>query len=278
MKGLRALIAAVVAAFSITTALWAQSHDVYFVGVDGWSTIPRGTYAGLDNPNYGRLSLLLAHYTPGTEHFHPVGVWSYSGDPRAPIVNNTSTNNRLPELFQRATGQAYIYLRPGSGIFDGFYRSGLDPISYEYSNLLIQPTGVLAGSTDPALQRLFNSFNQRWVGSLGQARVGLQLVDISPGLRITLPDGTPILEQVGQVYEIGQGDSFAFLPVFSLPIGSPKVVYSASFRLIDLNTQAGYTPIRDSGVFHFDFQPVPEPSTMAVLGIGIAGLLLRRRR
>ncbi len=278
MSAFRFVTVLVAIAAGLVLATTARAFDVYFIGVDGWNTLPRGTYAGLSNPNYGRLSLLLAHYTPGTEHYHPIGVWSYSGSPSSPIVMNTNTNNRLPELYQRPTGQEYIYMRPASGVFAGHYRTGLDPMEMEYSNLLIQPTGVLAGSSDERIQRLYNSSAGRWRGTLGQARVGLQLVDITPGLLILLPDGTRILEQVGQVYEIGQGDSFAFHPVFALPFGSPMRVYSASFRLIDLNTSPGYTPLRDSGVFHFDLQPVPEPSTMAVLGIGLAGLLWRRIR
>jgi hypothetical protein len=277
MKTLRLWAIALLAVLCISAAR-AQHHDVYFIGVDGLSTIGSGTYRGLANPNFGRLTLLFAHYTPGTEHYHPIGAWSYSGPPSSPAVNNTNTNNRLPELYQRQRpgGQEYIYMRPGSGAFAGYYRTGLD--SDEYSNLLTQPTGVLAGSTDPAIQRLYNSSGGRWRGTLGDARIGLRLVDITPGLRITLPDGTPILPSVGSVYEIGAGDNFAFLPVFSVAMGSPVQVYSASFQLIDLNNTAGYRPLRDSGVFHFDLYPVPEPSTVAVLGAGLLGLWLRRRR
>lgn len=273
-----ALVFVLLSAAPVAHANGGGEYPVYFIGVDGWSTIPRGTYAGLSNPNYGRLSLLFAHYTPGTEHYHPIGVWSYSGPASSPIVNSTNANNRLPELYQRHSpgGQEYIYMRPGSGVFAGYYRSGLD--HDEYSNLLMLPTAWLADSTDPAVQRLYNSSAGRWTGLLGSARIGLQLVDITPGLRITLADGTPILSSVGSVYEIGAGDSFEFMPVFSVALGSPMTVYSASFRLVDLNTAPGYRPLRDSGVFHFDLQPVPEPSTVAVLGIGLASLWLGRRR
>ena len=106
-----------VAALAIATAALADGDaptDIYIIGVDSLTTLTSGTYAGLPNPNYGRLTFLYAHYTPGTEHFHSIGAWSYSGSRDNPVVRNTSNNNRIPELAQRdrQTGQRYLYLRP----------------------------------------------------------------------------------------------------------------------------------------------------------------------
>jgi hypothetical protein len=61
-----------VAVLAIATAALADGDaptDIYIIGVDSLTTFTSGTYAGLPNPNYGRLTLLYAHYTPGTEHF-----------------------------------------------------------------------------------------------------------------------------------------------------------------------------------------------------------------
>jgi hypothetical protein len=72
--------------------------DIYIIGVDSLGTLTRGTYAGLPNPNHRRLTFLYTHYTPGTEHFHSIGAWSYTGSRDTPIVRDTSGNNRIPEL------------------------------------------------------------------------------------------------------------------------------------------------------------------------------------
>jgi hypothetical protein len=50
-----------VAALAITTAALADGDaptDIYIIGVDSLTTFTSGTYAGLSNPNYGRLTLL----------------------------------------------------------------------------------------------------------------------------------------------------------------------------------------------------------------------------
>jgi hypothetical protein len=246
-----------VAALAMATAALADGDaptDIYIIGVDSLTTFTSGAYAGLSNPNYGRLTLLYAHYTPGTGHFHPIGAWSYSGSRDNPIVRNTNSNNRIPELAQRdrPNGQRYLNLRPGSGAFAGKWISGQD--GGEYSNLAMRPFDYLFGfQSDERVNRLINSSRGRWRTILPtNAIVGLQLMEISDGLNLAHSDGTPINLAPGQVLTLGTGADWVLNPVFWVADGAREGVYSVGFRLLDLNTSQGYTPLRDSGVFYFD--------------------------
>lgn len=191
----------------------AHDYEHFFVGVDNFEVLRTGTYAGLENPNYNRLTFLFAHpeEDPTTNHFHGIGAYSYSGSADNPIINSTSSNNRIPEPY---TGLPPLTLQPSTGIYTD--RLVSTPTIEEYSNLEIEPVSSLQNEEDSAADYLLNSSSGRWSSSLGDAVIGLELMSITGGLNIANEAGTNILTQVGDTYTIGSGDNFAFTPTSTL--------------------------------------------------------------
>ncbi|MBH8551481.1 PEP-CTERM sorting domain-containing protein [Nostocaceae cyanobacterium CENA357] len=253
-----------------------HGHTEYFIGLDGLDILNRGIYTGLENPNYNRLTLLFAHQEedPTTNHFHGIGTYSYSGSVDNPSIAATNTNNRIPEPY---TGLPSLKLSPGTGIYTGRLISS--PTNEEYSNLNIQAVTSLKNSSELEDQYLFNSSNNRWQQSLEGANIGLQLLSISNGLNIADSDGVNILNSVGEIYTIGSGDDFSFIPTFWTNATAPLGNYSATFKLVDLATDNNRTPFGESGTFSFDFEvaKVPEPSnTVALSLVSLLGVSLSR--
>jgi hypothetical protein len=255
-------------------------YEHYYVGVDSRPTILTGTYAGLANPNLNRLTFLYSHVetNPADNHFHGIGAYSYTGSASAPVTVATNTNNQIPET---GSGEPPLTLVPGTGVFSG--RQISRPSGSEYGNLLITPLAALSSfnsTNDPGngAQLLFNSSANRWSGSLGSAVVALELLNLTPGLAITNPAGQQVLDSIGDTYTLGQGDNFAFRPVFSVADTAPLGTYSATFRLRDLQANGAFA---QSGTFSINVQnaqAVPEPS--AILGLVVVGgavVVLRRR-
>ncbi|NJM72626.1 MAG: PEP-CTERM sorting domain-containing protein [Scytonema sp. RU_4_4] len=251
----------------------AHSHTdetEYFVGLDTLQVLTSGTYAGLENPNYNRLTFLYAHREedPTTNHFHGIGAYSYSDSQSNPTINSTNTNNKIPETY---TQQSPLTLLPGTGVFTGRLISTSS--NEEYSNLKTQPVLSLKNSTESADQYLLNSSNNRWQGSLEGATIGLQLVSISDGLNVANESGSNLFSFVGDVYTIGSGNNFSFTPTFWTDAAAPQGTYSATFKLVDLGTVNNRTLFGESGTFSFDFQVKPIPEPTATIGLGIFGIL-----
>ncbi|HBR51071.1 MAG TPA: PEP-CTERM sorting domain-containing protein [Nitrospira sp.] len=258
---------------TLSWASMAQASLVeYYVGVDGLQTIATGTYAGLPNPNFGRLTFLFAHpddTTPANSHYHGIGAWSYSGPAASPTVNGTNTNNRIPETF---TNQAPLPLFPGQGTQAGKWVSQAVP-GLEYSDLQWESTQSLSGAAPGTLEHyLFTSSNNRWANPLNNTNVALELVSLTPGLQVADDTGTTILSAIGQTYELGDGNFLSFRPNF-FTTENTQARYSAAFRLIDLNGT-----LQNSGTFHFDFAPVPIPAAAWLFGSGVIGLVGLARR
>jgi hypothetical protein len=284
----RALIASFVTISAVCTpsiASFAQPHSSHhhiMVGLDGLPTLTSGTYSGLANPNYGRLSLLFPHqHDPvAISHFHAIGIYSYTGTATNPTVVDTSTNNRLPET---RFNLPPIPLFPGSGIFAG-KRISQKTETHMYSDLKIRPVAHLTDDlADPYVNAIYNTGNGRWNGLLGdEATIALQLVEMTPGLTVTNASGMNLFSAGNDTYNLGQGDWFAFTPVFSVDENAPLTTYSATFRFVDTNTANGRTPLLASGTFSLDFQAVPEPSSLlgiaGVSAIGLFGIIKRKNR
>lgn len=244
----------------------------YYVGVDGLQTIASGTYAGLNNPNHGRLTFLFAHpneTTPSTSHYHSIGAWSYSGPAGNPVVNTTNTNNRIPEIL---SGQAPLPLVPGQGAQGGRWVNQAVP-GLEYSNLRMASTQSLSQAAPGTTEHyLFNSSGGRWTGSLNAVSLALELVSLTPGLQVADQAGAPMFSAIGQTYKLGDGNPFSFTPSFYTN-DNARSRYLAAFRFVDLNGT-----LRDSGTFHMDFAPVPLPAAAWLMASALTGLAVLKRR
>ncbi len=258
----------------------AEAYDInYHVAVDKREVLTFGTYAGLANPNKDRLTFLRYNQQevsdPTRTHYHSIGSYSYTGPVDTSTVTNTNTNNQIPETF---TGYAPLNLHPGSGPFAGKLISGIPDTSpqseHDYDRLEMRSVQDIADAVEPSPEfYLYNSSSGGWKTPLGtDTRVALELLGHSPGLAVAGLDGTVLLENDGDIHEIGVGDDWSFTPVFWVDDDAALGTYSASFKLVDLNGS-----IAESGVFTLNFAVVPEPTTLG-LALGLGGLCCGRRR
>lgn len=275
-------------AFSIFTAVLAvhsapMAHAAlysYYVGTDNLATIATGTYAGLANPNLNRLTLLLQHANttaPYTgSHYHRLGAYSYTGPNLGTATATFFTNSRVPE----GTNPA-LPLQTGSGVFAGKLISSpvMDPVLAEYSHLEIAPVWDLKSYNDNAIAGevedvLWSSSSGRYTSSLAGSDPHFTLVSLSPGLNVGDSTGTPLFVNPGDEHHLGDGNTFAhWTPWFWTDASAAPGLYSATFKKTDEENLFG-----DSGEFRYEFQVVPEPGSVSLLGGLLALGAVRRRR
>ena len=260
---------ALLASFAISGEARADLSEFY-IGTDNLETFTSGTYNGLQNPNYGRLTFLYAH----GNHYHSIGAYAYTGANlgASTVVEDTNSNNRIPETY---TTQAPLVLTAGSGGYAGKLVSN-PLVGVDYSDLETRNVHSLDGSPDD-VNGLFNSSSDRWSAELGDglgghAHIHLELVSATPGLNVGSLTNPNALSVGGDTH-VGDGDElFSFTPVLWVDGAAAPGTYTAEFRLVDENGYLG-----DSGRFFVDSQVVPEPSSLvlAILGLPVA-LGLRR--
>ncbi len=240
----------------------AQTMVNLYVGIDGREVLASGTYRGLPNPNYGRLTLLYAHYYPYGQfhrnHYHPIGAYSYTGPTNAPVVLDTSSGNAIPEVY---TGLPGVTLVPGTnGVWLGKLMSR--KTSDHYSDLRIRSVHSLSAYGEGSAERaMYLSSGGTRTNLMTGAVLALELISKSEGLNIADTNGTPILQAPGDRQIIGHGDDFNFeyLPVFWVPENAEPGDYYAELRLVDVNDAGGRTPFPPSGRFFFRFRVPPPP-------------------
>lgn len=258
---------------------FALDQTNWFIGIDSRTTIPTGTYAGLANPNFGRLTFLYGHQydgiddgalTAASSHYHGKSNFSYTGPAGSPTIVNRPPFNFLPEDGTR------IALAPGSGATASLLTTQPGATGTKWANPVIRSTSWLTRPGAMAWETvLHGSSGGRYAGSLGLAELALEVVSISPGLRIHGEDLSLVADAAGERLALGTGDFAGFLPTFAVD-GSTAfgTTFFADLKIVDLRT-SGALP--ESGVFQMRYEAVPEPATLAVLA-GLGVLAARRRR
>jgi hypothetical protein len=236
----------------------------YYIGIDN-RTMPFNAPAGLgggaypNNPNYNRLTLLLNH----GDHYHGIGAYTYTGAVATPTLNDTSSNNRLPETFSL---QAPLPLLAGSGLYAGM-KTSQEVLGLAYSDLEIRNAHSLAGVDNI----LYNSSSNRWNAPFDAAHIHMELLSVSsPHLKVGSATN-PNAFQFGDVH-LGDGDEmFSLTPVLWVDGTAPAGDYWAEFRLTDLSGAFG-----NSGRFFIDVRNVPEPGSLALAGLSLICLAFKR--
>lgn len=292
-----AVLAGSVAVFGLTSGAMAYdpAFAQYYIGRDIRPTIPTGTYSGLANPNFNRVTLLFAHTyleTPNINHYHSKSTYTYFGpnlgagtavQPFNGSAAGLPTGNFLPEGGTLGNSPR-LQLLPGSGVFAGKMISGLagdvSEVDHDFGKLGMKSVDALSsfGVGTPG-NVLFVSGGApapgRWTGSMAGSNLSLVLVSITPGLSVADLGGNTVLAAPGDSVALGDGSAaMSFTPVLQTSL-TGNANLSATFKIVDTGTGNGGSPWLESGQFVLN-AVIPEPAAVGLLAP--LGLILVRRR
>lgn len=250
MAHLKLSLPVVLGLFAVSGIAFSRQHKVegflpeaeLFIGVDGTEKYASGTFAGLANPNFKRLTLLYAHQyndSPESSHYHSKGLFYYSGEATAPKVVNTG--GTLPE------GEgSFLKLLPGEGSLSDYLVSGQEKV--HFANLTFRPVAWLNRSGAKEWETATYKSGPKFTGSLDKAKIALEVVSLSEGLVVLNSKGSVVADSAGDRIEVGT-KNFAFKPIIGIKKGASAGPYTAEFRLRDLSGT-----FKESGSFQVRFQ------------------------
>lgn len=255
-----------------TIAFWGSTHaglaDLvsYYVGRDGLTTLTSGTFRDLPNPNAGRLTFLYSHAypeNPFNNHYHSIGIYTYTGTSNAPVIVPTNANFRIPEA---STGQLPLTLvlatngmHAGKLVNQRTVENYSDPRIRSVHRILPHVTATATnvfgyGSSE---YLLFHSSSHRWTESLTGAVVAMELVEKSPELHVGTAEQLDALVNPGDRIVMGDGDSFEFSPVVWTEPSTQPGTYALQFKLVDVG--GSQSPLMESGIVTFLYRVQAEP-------------------
>jgi hypothetical protein len=255
----------------------------YYIGVDNQATIPSGTYAGLANPNYNRLTLLFAHHYPvggiptghTSNHYHSKGIYRYTGDN---LGANTATVFNVSDYVPEGT-LAPLPLTLGTGIYAAKLVTNAssnpsDPL-YHFSQLEIGNTQSLAGfGAEAGETYMFNSSAGRWNSAFADADVHFELVSLTPGLHLGSTSLLDLVGNPGDDVHLGEGSEFfGFTPILWTASDAAPGIYEATFKIVDESGTFG-----ESGEIRLRTEVIPEPGSALLLALGLSFVVTRRAR